>query len=147
MSTLVRFECRFIGIYDTENLIFVWYKCELSISFMNYIRQHRLWYGKTPSLLWNNCLCIQWRNFQSFVALFVCILNFDQAVIQMFKCLSIDKEEINVFILNITGYICPNWSSTKYAYQYRDPLYKLKMVWRPSQVYHENPYTRQTESS
>ena len=31
--------------------------------------------------------------------------------------------------------------------EYRDPHYKPKTVWRPSQVYNGNPYTDKTASS
>ena len=49
---------------------------------------------KTTSLQCNNCLLCPYS--QSSLALFVCNPNFGQAVIRMFNCLSIDKEEITV---------------------------------------------------
>ena len=54
------------------------------------------WYvtQKTTSLQCNNCLLCPYS--QSSLALFVCNPNFGQAVIRMFNCLSIDKEEITV---------------------------------------------------
>ena len=68
---------------------------------------------QTPSLQWNNCLCILWPYSQFSVALFVCIPNLSQADTWMFKCLSNSKEETAVFIPKIIDYFCPNWSGTK----------------------------------
>ena len=34
----------------------------------------------------------------------------------------------------------------KMSYSYRNPHYKLKTVWRPSQVHNGNPYTNKTVS-
>ena len=69
--------------------------------------------SKTPSLQWNNCLYTLRLYSQSFVAVFVHNPNLCQAVIWMFKCLSIDKEEITVLFPRWIGYFCPKWSGTK----------------------------------
>ena len=41
----------------------------------------------------------------------------------------------------------PLFTKKKLSYGYRDPHDKPKTVWRPSQVYHGNPYTDKTASS
>ena len=51
---------------------------------------------QTTSLQSNNCLFTLCPYFQSSLVLFASIPSFGQAVIRMFNCLSIDKEEITV---------------------------------------------------
>ena len=51
----------------------------------------------------------------------------------------------------LTSCLCiiagPLFTKTTPSYGYRDPHYKPKTVWRPSQVYNGNPYTDKTASS
>ena len=77
--------------------------------------------SRRSSLQWNNCLCTFWPYSKSFMALFANISNFDEAVIRMFNCLSINKEHLlcyskdNRLLLakSVRHYLddlCPIWS-------------------------------------
>ena len=54
------------------------------------------------------------------------------------------KTNIRVVKVHIAG---PPVTKKTPSYGYRDPHYKPKTVWRPSQVYNGNPYTDKTASS
>ena len=52
--------------------------------------------------------------------------------------------EQSIFSIYIAG---PLFTKKTPSYGYRDPHYKPKTVWRPSQLYNGNPYTDKTASS
>ena len=51
------------------------------------------------------------------------------------------------FGLSTFSYSGPLFTKKTPSYGYRNPHYKPKTVWRPSQVYNGNPYTDKTASS
>ena len=52
-----------------------------------------------------------------------------------------------MLVIDNWGISGPLFTKKTPCYQYRDPHYKPKTVWRPSQIYNGNSYTRKTVSS
>ena len=67
-----------------------------------------------------------------------------------FKITRTNKKLMVTVLMDSEGVIHeagPLFTKKTPSYGYRDPYYKPKTVWRPSQVYNGNPYTDKTASS
>ena len=85
---------------------------------------------KTPSLQWNNCLCIYWPCAQCSVAFFACIAMFGYWVIWSFQLPVNCYSEQNVF--------CPNWPckvSWRYSFLWWSDVRQPYLYWDSEGVF------------